>query len=485
MNADSVEPGAAMYVIFGGTGDLAQRLVVPALYHLHSRGEAADIPIVAVTRGETDDKGYRAMITDALVRDGVARTRAAAWARKFLYYQPIHDGTADDYRQLGNRLDEIESRHKLPGNRVFYLALPPQFFGPTASGLARAGLNRATGWVRLVVEKPFGRDLDSALKLNKELHEGWREDQIYRMDHFLGKDTVQNLMVFRFANAMFESLWNREHVSSVQINVPETLGVEKRAGYYETAGVIRDMIQNHLTQIMTLVAMEPPSTIEAAAIRQEKVKVLRSIKPIQPDDVVRGQYTAGHIDRKRVPAYRKEPGVAPDSTTSTYVAMKLEIDNWRWQGVPFLLRTGKRMATHLTEIVLTLREPPVSLFQPYDACQMSGDTLVLRLQPDEGFILYFDVKVPGSGFRLSREPLHFAYGEAFGPLPEAYETLLLDVIQGEQMLFVHAEEVEASWRLYTPVLEQGGTPLPYPAGSWGPKAANRLAGPGPLQWRNE
>jgi glucose-6-phosphate 1-dehydrogenase len=482
---NSVEPGAALYVIFGGTGDLAQRLVLPALYHLHARGEAADIPIVAVTRGETDDAGYRGMITDALVRDGVALKKAAAWARKFLYYQPIHDGTADDYRQLGNRLDEVEAAHKLPGNRVFYLALPPQVFGPTASGLARAGLNRAPGWVRLVVEKPFGRDLDSALKLNKELHKGWREDQIYRMDHFLGKETVQNLMVFRFANAMFESLWNREHISSVQINVPETLGVEKRAGYYESAGVIRDMIQNHLTQILTLVAMEPPSTIEAAAIRQEKVKVLRSIQPIEPDDVVRGQYTAGRIGKRHVPAYRKEPGVAPDSTTSTFVAMKLEIDNWRWQGVPFLLRTGKRMATSLTEIVLTLREPPVSLFQPYDACQMSGDTLVLRLQPDEGFVLYFDVKIPGPGFRLSREPLHFAYGEAFGPLPEAYETLLLDVIQGEQMLFVHADEVEASWRLYTPVLENGGTPLPYPAGSWGPEEANRLAGDGPLRWRNE
>jgi glucose-6-phosphate 1-dehydrogenase len=481
---DTLKPGSATYIIFGGTGDLSQRMVLPALYHLHERGAASGIPVVAVTRGETDDAGFRKMAVAALVRDGVARTKAAAWARQFLYYQPIHDGTAEDYRELGNRLDAIEASHKTAGNRIFYLALPPQFFGPTASGLARNGLAKAVGWVRIVIEKPFGRDLDSALKLNTELHEGWREDQIYRMDHFLGKDTVQNLLVFRFANAMFESLWNREHVSSVQITVAEDLGVEMRAGYYETSGVIRDMIQNHLTQIMTLVAMEPPSAIDAASIRQEKVKVLRAVKPIPPEAVVRGQYTAGRIDGKKVRAYRKEPGVSHSSEIGTFVAMRLSVDNWRWQGVPFLLRTGKRMGSRLTEIVLTLREPPVSLFQPFDACQMSGDTLVLRLQPDEGFILYFDVKVPGPDFQLSSEPLHFEYRDAFGPLPEAYETLLQDVIEGEQMLFVHAEEVEASWRLYTPVLEDGGKPLPYPAGSWGPAEASRLAGSGALRWRN-
>ncbi len=481
---DSVERGLATYIIFGGTGDLSQRLVLPALFHLHARGEAADIPVVAVTRGDSDDAAFRAMAVDALVRDGVARTKARAWAGKFLYYQPIGDGTAEDYRLLGNRLDEIEARHKVPGNRVFYLALPPRFFGPVACGIARARLNTSPGWVRLVVEKPFGSDLDSALKLNAELHEGWREDQIYRIDHFLGKDTVQNLMVFRFANAMFESLWNREHVSSVQITVAETLGVEKRANYYEGAGVIRDMIQNHLTQVMTLVAMEPPSAIDAAAIRQEKVKVLRSTQPIGPEDVVLGQYAAGRIAGRALPAYRKEPGVASDSTTSTFAAMKLEVDNWRWQGVPFLLRTGKRMAMRLTEIVLTLREPPVSLFKDFESCKMGGDTLVLRLQPDEGFILYFDVKVPGPNFELSREPLHFEYREAFGQLPKAYETLLLDVLQGDQMLFVHSDEVEASWRLYTPVLEDGAAPLLYPSGSWGPEAADRLAGPGALQWRN-
>lgn len=483
--ADALQSGAAMYIIFGGTGDLTQRMVLPALYHLHARGAAPGIPVVAVTRSGTDDAGFRTLAADALVRSGVARTKAAAWARKYVYYQPIHDGTTDDYRQLGNRLDEIEARHSLPGNRVFYLALPPQFFGPTACALARNGLARSVGWVRLVVEKPFGRDLDSALRLNDELHEGWHEDQIYRMDHFLGKDTVQNLLVFRFANAMFESLWNREHVSSVQITVAEQLGVEQRAGYYESSGVIRDMIQNHLTQIMTLVAMEPPSAIDAASIRQEKVKVLRAVRPIAPEDVVRGQYGAGRINGRQVRAYRQEPGVAEASSTGTFVAMKLDVDNWRWQGVPFLLRTGKRMASRSTEIVMTLREPPVSLFQPFDACQMSGDTLVLRLQPDEGFVLYFDVKVPGPDFRLSREPLHFEYRDAFGALPEAYETLLQDVIEGEQMLFVHAEEVEASWRLFTPVLEDGGKPLPYPAGSWGPAESDRLAGSGALRWRNE
>lgn len=475
---------AAVFVLFGGTGDLAQRMILPALQRLHATDAATRVHVVGVARADADDESYRAMAAEALVEAGVKPTPARSWASKFLSYHPIGDGKPSDYESLRKAVEAVEKEHDLPGNRVFYLALPPAVFGPTAKGLASAGLAEAKGYARLVVEKPFGRDLESAQALNRVLHEGWTEDQIYRIDHYLGKETVQNLMVFRFANAMFESLWNRTHVASVQITVAESIGIEDRAGYYDKAGVVRDMIQNHLTQLTTLVAMEPPSSMSALAIRQEKVKVLRSIASIDADEVVRAQYTAGKLDGKKAKGYLDEKGVPDNSRTATFAALRLDVDTWRWKGVPFLLRTGKRMARRLTEIVLTFREPPVSLFQKYDACQLTADTLVLRLQPDEGFSLYFDVKTPGPSFALSRQPLLFKYKDAFGPLPKAYETLLLDVFEGDQTLFVHADEVEASWELYTPLLELN-TPLrKYPAGSWGPKEASALAGMGALGWRN-
>jgi glucose-6-phosphate 1-dehydrogenase len=475
---------AAVFVLFGGTGDLARRMILPALRHLHATDAATRVHVIGVARADEDDDSIRVMAVEALMDAGIKATPAKAWARKFLSYHPIGEGKPEDYQSLGAAIEAVEAEHNLPGNRVFYLALPPPAFGPTAKGLAAVGLARGQGYSRLVVEKPFGRDLESARALNRVLHEGWTEEQIYRIDHYLGKETVQNLMVFRFANAMFEAVWNRDHVSSVQITVAESLGIEDRAGYYDKAGVVRDMIQNHLTQLVTLVAMEPPSSVSASAIRQEKVKALRSIAAIDVDEVVRGRYTAGKVDGRKVKGYLDEKDVPNRSRTATFAALRLDVDTWRWKGVPFLLRTGKRMARRLTEIVLTFREPPVSLFQPYDACHLTSDTLVLRVQPDEGFSLYFDVKTPGPSFALSRAPLRFNYADAFGPLPTAYETLLLDVLEGDQTLFVHADEVEASWELYTPLLELDTPVRRYPAGSWGPEEANALAGMGALGWRN-
>ena len=471
--------GPCLCVLYGGTGDLARRKVLPALYRLHAAGAADNTYVLAASKGgDLDDASYREVAIDALANAGVARDDAGRWAEARLHYVPARGTEPSDFAALQARIDGIERRHQLPGHRVFYLALPPPAFGPTAEGLAHAGLAQGPGWARVVVEKPFGRDLASARELNAILHRGWQERQIYRIDHYLGKETVQNLLVFRFANAMFESIWNREHVARVEITVAEEIGVERRAGYYEQAGALRDIVQNHLTQLLSLVAMEAPITIEADAIRAEKVKALRSIRGIDPARVVWGQYTAGRLDGTLVPAYRGEPGVARDSQTETFVAMRLDVDSWRWQGVPFVLRAGKRMTRRVTEIALTFREPPVSLFGCFDACRPESDALVIRLQPDEGFALYFDVKRPGSDFTLARQPLHFMYSEAFGPLPDAYETLLLDVLEGDQTLFVHADEVEESWRLYTPLLSIPHEVMFYPAGSWGPEEADRLIGDG-------
>jgi glucose-6-phosphate 1-dehydrogenase len=482
MPRHAAEP--CVFVIFGATGDLARRKILPALYTLHNQKKTPGCIILGVTRtAEIDDAKFRAMAVEALTAEGCPEDDVKRWTDATLFYQPINNGTPDDFRALAGRIGELEQSHQVPGNRAFYIALPPAAFADTIAGLAAAGLCRSSGWTRLVVEKPFGRDLQSAQQLNAIVHEGFLESQVYRIDHYLGKETVQNLLVFRFANAFFESLWNRSHVQSVQITVAEELGVEQRAGYYEQAGALRDMIQSHLTQLVSLVAMEVPADMDADAIRFEKVKAVRSIASIDPDEIVFGQYAPGDIDGKPVSGYRDEPGVAGDSSTETFVALRLEVDTWRWQGVPFYVRTGKRLPRRLTEIVLNMRQPPVSLFEPFDACRLSSNTLVLRVQPDEGFVLTFDVKAPGDPFRLATEPLHFNYHEAFGTIPEAYQTLLLDVIEGDQTLFVHADEVEASWRLYTPVLESSRPVFPYAAGTWGPPQADGLL-EGPVRWRN-
>ncbi len=463
------------FVILGGMGDLAGRKLLPAVFRMVRDGRLKSMLIVAASRNRTiDDDAYRRWARQALLDAGFAETELSRWCDECLFYEPVGEGSLEDYEALGERIRSLEQGRGRSENRIFYLALPPEGFSPAIESLGRAGLNHSSGWTRIVVEKPFGRDLDSARSLNEVLHRSFDETQIYRIDHYLGKETVQNVLCFRFANPIFESQWNRERIGRVEITVSESLGVEGRGGYYEQAGVLRDMIQNHLTQLLTLIAMEVPGGFGADEIRFEKIKALRSIPSIGPEDVVYGQYGPGQIEGKAVVGYQAESRVAPDSKVPTFVALRLSIQNWRWQGVPFLLRTGKRLPRRSTRIAVVFRRPPVSIFRDLPPGALHGNVLRLDLEPDEGFHLTFDVKKPGSPRRFSTEVLQFLYREAFEPLPPPYETLLVDVVQGDQTLFVHSDEVEASWRLYTPVLQQERPVFPYPAGSWGPGEADAL-----------
>ena len=465
-----------MFVIFGATGDLSRRKLLPALARAYRRGELdARHRVVGLSSDTTlTEAKFRELARDALLAAKVPEADAATICNERLHFQTIGKGTPEDFLALKARLFALSETLGLPQNYAFYLALPPTVMPRTVAGLGGAGLNQSSGWVRLVIEKPFGHDLKSAQELNAVLHAHFSEQQIYRIDHYLGKETVQNLLVFRFANPIFEALWNRERIQSVGITVAESIGVEQRAGYYDTSGALRDMVQNHMTQLLTLVAMEIPSAFAADAIRYEKVKVLRSIAPIDLSRVVRGQYAAGQFEGKPVKGYLEEQGVPKGSTTETFVAMQLDIDTWRWQGVPFYLRTGKRLKQRCTQIAVRFRDAPVSLFKSAGVSLEMPDVLLITLQPDEGFSLHFDVKAPGEPFTLRRIPLSFKYKELFDDMPEAYETLLLDVLYGDQTLFVHAEEAEESWRLYQPVLDNPPAPLPYAPGSWGPDASAEL-----------
>lgn len=479
-----------IFVIIGGSGDLTRRKLLPALYNLSDHGVLeGKSRILGVARGEEfDDLSYRDWAVEVLDRAGYsAKGETSPWCKDCLHYSSIRGEREADYAGLARRVKEIEEETGFPGNRVFYLALPPRALPDAIEGLGEAGLGTGPGWTRLVVEKPFGRDLASAEELNCLVHRYCDESQIYRIDHYLAKETVQNLMVFRFANALFEPLWNRDHVDSVEITMAEEIGVAHRATYYEQAGAVRDIVQNHLTQLLTLVAMEAPATFDADAIRDEKAKVLRQMDPIGPEDVVYGQYGAGQISGEKVPSYRDEEGVAATSTTPTFAAMRVRVANWRWQGVPFYLRTGKRLRKTITQIVINFKGPPLSLFER-DAS--SGSTvpniLVINIQPDEGFDLHFQVKSPGERIKLSDQKLRFKYAEAYNQhIHDAYETLLLDVISGDQTLFVRCDEVEEAWRIYTPLLDSGMPVHPYPAGGWGPPEADALPEEdGCLGWMN-
>ena len=401
---------------------------------------------------DMDDTRFRKLARE------VIEEATSDWCDACLHYRSLNENLADD-------IVKLEKENNLPGNRVYYLALPPDAFGPTVELIGRSGLNKSAGWTRLVVEKPFGRDLQSAQELNALIHSFFDESQIYRIDHYLGKETVQNLLVFRFANPVFESLWNRNHIDNVLITVAEELGVEKRAGYYDETGALRDMVQNHLTQVLSLIAMEVPARLDAEAVRDEKAKVLRSIAPIKKEDVVFGQYYG----------YREEPGVPKDSQAETLVALKLDIVNWRWNRVPFYLRTGKRLAKQTSEIAITFRRPPVSVFEPFgSSCEVQNNVLLITIQPDEGFNLRFQVKSPGQPVKLATQELDFHYSEAFSSIPEGYETLLQDILVGEQSLFVRADWIELSWRLYDPLLKSPPDIHFYEPGSWGPPEADRL-----------
>ena len=474
MPAFPVEPH--VFVILGVTGDLSRRKLLPALHHMMGGQDArARCRVLGVGRGtEMNDSALRVTARQALLDAGVSESELAGWCEDCLHYQALGEGTAEDYRALGQRIESIEAECGFPGNRVFYFALPPAAFPDTINGLGEAGLNRSKGWTRLVIEKPFGHDLASAQALNALVHGHVDEPQVYRIDHYLGKETVQNLLVFRFANPIFESLWNRDRVQCVQITVAEDLALERRARYYDGIGALRDMVQNHLTQLVSLIAMEVPVSFRAEAIRYEKLKVLHSLTPLQPRRSVLGQYAAGRVAGMEVAGYREEPGVDPESRTDTFAALCLEVGTWRWQGVPFYLRTGKRLPRKLTQVDVVFREPPICLFDAFGECRLHSNVLRITLQPDEGFALSFDVKSPGGGVALRTQTLGFDYQEAFGKLPDAYETLLLDVIRGDQTLFVHADEVETSWRFYAPLLEREAEVVPYPAGTWGPEEAGRL-----------
>jgi len=479
-----IPPAPCLFVMFGGTGDLMERKILPTLYQLAASGMLnGKFHVLGIARDQSmTDAKFRIWARKALAgTKGKTAAKIRQWCDAHLHFQAVGQTDPAAYERLAMRLSTLERETGLPGNRVFYLALPPGAFPGTIESLGKAGLNTSTGWTRLVIEKPFGRDLKSAQDLNQLAHKYFDETQIYRIDHYLGKETVQNLLAFRFGNALFEPLWNRDHIESVQITVAESLGIEDRAGYYESAGALRDMVQNHLTQLLTLTAMEPPATFEADAIRYEKVKVLRSLTPITDDAVIFGQYSASKD--KKMQGYREEPGVAARSPTETFVALRLEIENWRWQGVPFILRTGKRMPRRVSEIAIQFRNPPIALFRALDGENPHTNSLVITVQPDEGFELSFEVKVPGEGFSLKTQRMAFRYADVFGPLPDGYETLLMDVIEGDQTLFVHADEAEASWQFYTPLLEKKPKPHPYPAGTCGPKAADHMGEACGTNWR--
>ncbi len=495
-------PEPCTIVLFGASGDLTQRKLVPALYNLTREGLLSPkLAIVGFARRKKTNDQFRHEMLES-VRKNVPGfdEKDLFWAEfsKTIFYQTGAFDSAEEYQALAVRLDDIERALGLPPNRLYYLATAPEHFGTIVRGLDAARLARPrsdpdrAGWARIVVEKPFGRDLESARSLNRELLRVLEEKQVFRIDHYLGKETVQNLMALRFANGIFEPLWNQKYVDHVQITVAESIGVEGRGGYYDQAGVLRDMIQNHMLQVLSLVAMEPPAALEADAIRDEKVKVLRALRRIPPADVdlhvVRAQYGAGTILGRLVPGYREEEGVSQDSRTETYVALRLSVDNWRWAGVPFLLRSGKRLPKRTTEICIQFKKPPLSLFGEQAACTVSPNALIVNVQPDEGISLRFGAKVPGPEIEVRQVKMDFRYGDSFGvPSPEAYERLLLDAMSGDSTLFTRRDEVEAAWTIMTDILEGWGRsttpPLTYAAGSWGPEEAEKLFSGHEGRWR--
>jgi len=497
MTDRALRPGdSCAFVVFGAMGDLTKRKLLPSLYNLRSNGLLPkNVAIVGVARRPLDNNGYREYANKVLREFATRPVEDAVWAD---YLERIHyvKGDFEDpatYQGVASALTHATQVHGTSGNAIFYLATPPDEFGTIVRGLGQAGLTREDGgWRRIIIEKPFGHDLESAVALNRELTGTVRETQIYRIDHYLGKETVQNLLVFRFANGIFEPVWNRRYVDSVQITVAEELGVEGRGDYYDKAGVVRDMVQNHIFQLLTLVAMEPPSTLAAEAVRNEKVKVLDAIRQMSPEDViqrtVRGQYGEGLVNGERVPAYRAEPKVPPGSQTETYAAMKLQVENWRWANVPFYVRSGKRLAARDTQISIVFKRPPLLLFQEAGLERIDPNRLDILIQPDEAISISMRAKKPGAAFDLQPVKLAFSYKD-FGPVPAStgYERLLHDAIAGDTTLFHRADMVEASWRIVQPALDVWGT-LPardfpnYAAGTFGPGAATELIARDGRQW---
>lgn len=470
--------GPITLVIFGASGDLTRRKLVPALASLHSKGRVPDnLQVLGVARSDLDDVKFREVLASFLGGEGMAKPTTDQWAdlSSRIHYMHGDVTSANDVDEVAKRLAEIEGAGK-SANRLYYLSLAPVLYRPAIMGLGETGMAEdLDGWRRLVVEKPFGTDLSSARELNDVAHSVFREDQVFRIDHYLGKETVQNLLVFRFANAIFEPIWNRNYIDHVQITVAETLKIDERGDYYDQTGILRDMFQNHLLQLLTLVAMEPPHAFEAEALRNEKVKVLNAIRRIHPEEVGR------HVIPGQYRTYRDEPGVSPESETATYAALRLYVDNWRWQGVPFYLRSGKALRSKSTEIIIQFRTPPHMLFPLAEDEDIPANTLAIFVQPDEGFHLEFQTKTPEAGLQMRKAELEFHYHEAFSghSIPDAYERLLLDAINGDASLFTRADEIEQAWSIVDPIISgfsQAGAPRPYyySEGSWGPVEADRF-----------
>ncbi len=524
-------PEPCVMTLFGATGDLAHRKLFPALYNLTvDRSLPGGFSIVGFARRAMSDDQFRATVKESVEKYSRNKPseRPSVWESfaEGLFYVQSNFDDPNGYAALETKLAEIDNHRGTSGNRMYYLSTPPDYYAHIVANLGAAGLANSkpanlpsdngnsrntsvlpqitgmltplpstdTSWRRIVVEKPFGHDLASAQQLNRQISEVFTEEQIYRIDHYLGKETVQNILVFRFANGIWEPIWSRRYIDNVQITVAESLGVEDRASYYETAGALRDMLQNHMMQILALIAMEPPAAFEAQAVRDEKAKVLRAIKPFQTvaevaRNTVRGQYGPGSIYGKSVVGYRQEQGVTPGSTTDTFVAARFFVDNWRWSGVPFYLRHGKRLPRRTTEVAIQFKPAPLALFQHTAADELEPNSLVLHIQPDEGITINFESKMPGSVMRLRSVEMDFRYGQSFGvEAPDAYERLIMDCMMGESTLFTRRDEVELMWQLATSILE-GWQHIPAPtfpnyrAGSWGPRAADELIEPDGRTWR--
>jgi glucose-6-phosphate 1-dehydrogenase len=494
--------GPCTMIVMGAGGDLTSRKLMPALAHLHHDGLLdPTFAVIGLGRQTITESQFRKNMDLAIqasteIGETSGESRSRFLARLHYVTGDLHD--AGTYAKMAECLGAIEGDGASERGRLFYFAIPPSLYPEVVRHLSESGLaprasEATSAWVRLVIEKPFGHDISSARALNTLVRSVFSERQVYRIDHYLGKETVQNLLVLRFANSIFEPIWNREHVQHVQITAAETVGVERRAAYYEESGVLRDMFQNHLLQLLALTTMEPPSSFNADSVRDEKVKALRSIRPMTPMEAraasVVGQYGAGVVDGQRVPGYREEPGVAAESRVPTFAALRLMIDNWRWEGVPFFLRSGKRMAERVTEIAVQFRRPPHLLFPVTDHNEVAPNVLAIRVQPEEGISLRFEVKVPGVEVRMTAVKMVFSYATAFGPATHsAYETLLLDGMQGDATLFARGDQVEQAWRVIDPVIEAWEEGIPtgipnYKAGSWGPGAANALVARDDATWR--
>lgn len=486
------KPENSIIAIFGASGDLTHRKLIPAFYNLFIHGKLAeDFAILGISRTHYSDEAFREKLKQALIEyEQIDETPLLEGFLQHIYYVPVNTAETADYAKIKQRLAQLAEQHQTQGNVVYYLSTPPSLYGVIPECLAAHQLNlEQDGWKRLVVEKPFGYDLNSAIALDEKIHQYFQEHQLYRIDHYLGKETVQNLLVLRFSNGLFEPLWNRNYINYVEITGAESIGVEDRGGYYDGAGAMRDMFQNHLLQVLALVAMESPAVINADSLRNEVVKVLQSLHPLSASDLeenlVLGQYTSSKVRGKNVAGYREEKGVDPQSRTETYMALRMHIDNWRWSGVPFYVRTGKRLPTRVTEIVIHFKSTPHPVFSQ----NAPENKLIIRIQPDEGIVMSFGLKKPGAGFEAQEVSMDFHYGNLEeGHVLTAYERLLLDAIKGDATLFTRSDAVQACWQFVQPILDYkakaDGKLHGYACGTWGPQAADELMLRRGRQWRS-